>query len=171
MMMRLIAVGLTALALAGCTTSRAPEAPVGAPIPVESESITYETGPCFGLCPVYSVTVRPDGTGTFNGIRNTAVTGERDFTLTADQYAAFKAKLAPYRPETGTVRYAHGEPNCEQVATDMPSAEVTWTRPIGDSQNLYFYFGCTAEQNSAIADALGQAPELLPIERFIGEQP
>ena len=62
----------------------------------------------------------------------TAVTGEKAFTLTRAQYDAFAAKLAPYRPESGEVRYAPGQKNCPVVATDMPSVDVTWTRAIGD---------------------------------------
>lgn len=160
--------GIAALALAGCVGSgRGP----GGPVPIESDSITYETGPCFGACPVYAVTVRPDGTGLFVGKRFTAVTGEREFRLSRAQYDAFAAKLAPYRPASGERRYSHGEPGCEQAATDMPSAEIRWTRAIGDSQGLYYYFGCELERNRAMADAIGNAPDLLPIEALIGEQP
>ncbi|NWO68033.1 DUF6438 domain-containing protein, partial [Escherichia coli] len=75
----------------------------------ESDSIRYETGACFGRCPIYAVTVRPDGSGVFEGKRFTAVTGERAFKLSRAQYDAFAAKLAPYRPESGQVRYAPGE--------------------------------------------------------------
>lgn len=136
------------------------------PIPIESESISYETGPCFGACPVYRVTVSPDGTGTFEGRRFTAVTGERSFRITPDQYRAFAAQLAPLRPAEGSVRMS-GEA-CRQMATDLPSAEVTWFSPIGNSQSYYFYHGCDMERNRAIADRLTEAPRLLPIQAMIG---
>lgn len=165
--MRRILAGMTVLTLAGCIPpGRGPQ-----PIPVESDSITYETGPCFGACPVYSVTVRPDGSGVFDGKRFTAVSGERRFTLTPAQYAAFAARLAPYRPETGNVRYAQGEPLCQRAATDMPSVDIRWTRAIGDSQSLHFYFGCDLEKNRAMRDALGRAPDALPIGELIGPRP
>ncbi|WP_448663391.1 DUF6438 domain-containing protein [Sphingomonas sp. CJ20] len=162
-----MAMGAAAVALAGCV---APSRP-GGPVPIEGDSITYETGPCFGACPVYAVTVRPDGTGVFTGKRFTAVTGERAFTLTRAQYDAFAAALAPYRPASGDVRYAPGEPRCANAATDMPSVEVRWTRAIGDSQGLYYYFGCNLGTKRPIADALGQAPDALPIAAMIGERP
>lgn len=161
--------GLGALALSGCVAPRGGEP--GRPVPIEGDSIRYETGACFGACPIYTVTVRPDGTGTFEGKRFTAVTGERRFTLSRAQYDAFAARLAPYRPGSGQVRYAPGEKNCERMATDMPSVDVTWTRAIGDSQGLYFYYGCDMEKNQAIADALGEAVEALPIQDLIGERP
>ena len=157
------------LALAGCV---GPGGSPGGPMPVEADSITYETGPCFGACPVYSVTVRPDGTGMFTGKRFTAVTGERAFTLTRAQYEAFAAKLAPYRPESGEVRYAPDNRQlCPNMATDMPSVDVTWTRAIGDSQHLHVYYGCVMQDHDAMKQALGEAADGLPIQDLIGERP
>jgi hypothetical protein len=168
-MRRLLAMGMATLALAGCIPPGRGARP--RPVPIEGDSITYETGPCYGACPVYSVTVRPDGNGVFDGKRFTAASGERRFALTRTQYDAFKARLAPYRPETGRVRYAPGEPLCRQAATDMPSIDVTWSRAIGDSQNLYFYFGCDREKNRAMGQALGGAVDALPIGALIGPRP
>lgn len=167
-MRRLLIMGFGTLALAGCVK---PNGGPGRPVPIEGDSIRYETGACFGRCPIYAVTVRPDGTGMFEGKRFTAVTGEKAFKLSSAQYNAFAAKLAPYRPASGQVRYAPGEKNCEPAATDMPSVDVTWTRAIGDSQGLYFYYGCLAEKNRALGQALGDAVEALPIQALIGERP
>lgn len=165
--MRLSMIGVSALALAGCAhTTMGPK-----PIPVESDSITYETGPCFGACPVYSVTVRPDGSGVFTGKRFTAVTGEREFRLSREQYAVFSARLAPYRPASGEKRYSPGEKGCEHAVTDLPSVDVTWTRAIGDSQKLYYYFGCNLDGDRSMAEALGAAVEILPLEPLIGARP
>ncbi len=161
-----------ALVLAGCTHREdvAPAGPVET-VPIEGDSISYETGPCFGVCPVYAVTVRPDGTGTFEGKRFTAVTGTREFKLSRAQYDAFAARLAPYRPASGDVRFAPGEPGCKQAATDLPSVDIRWTRAIGDSQGLYFYFGCDMDKNQDMAEALGNAADTLPIGEMIGERP
>jgi hypothetical protein len=160
-------IGVAGLALAGCARSEGGPRP----IPIEADSITYETGPCFGACPVYSVTVRPDGSGVFTGKRFTAVTGERRFKLTAGQYAAFAARLAPYRPESGERRITPGEKECGQAATDLPGVDITWTRAIGDSQKLYYYFGCGMSGDRTMAEALGGAVETLPLEPLIGERP
>ena len=128
-------------------------------------SISYETGPCFGACPVYSVTVNSDGSGTFEGRRFTAVEGRRSFQVTPAEFERLLAHLDPIRPASGSVRYS-GE-TCEQMATDLPSAEVTW-RMLGDGQQqLYFYYGCDMERNRPIAERLNRVPELLPIGEFI----
>jgi hypothetical protein len=142
------------------------------PIPVESDSITYETGPCFGACPVYSITVRPDGSGVFTGKRFTAVTGERAFQLSPAQYSAFVATLQKYRPVSGERRIAPGEKECGPAATDLPSVDITWRRAVGDSQHLYYYYGCRMSGDHAMGNALGGAiEELKPLEPLIGERP
>lgn len=130
------------------------------------ESISYQTSPCFGRCPVYTVTVYSNGRATFDGVRFTAVTGARNFRITPAQYRAFRRHLAPLRPASGSVRYA-GRERCESMATDLPSAEVTW-RGAGGEQQLHFYYGCDMQKNRAIADRLRRAPDLLPLRDFIG---
>jgi hypothetical protein len=129
-----------------------------------AQTITYETGPCFGACPVYRLHVNSDGSGLFEGIRFTSVTGSRPFRATSAQYRAFARQLEPIRPARGSVRY-EGR-TCRRMATDLPSAEVTWRSRRG-TQSLYFYYGCDMQRNRALAQRLSAAPGLLPIGDFI----
>ena len=151
---------LASVSLTGCVTA-ARAAPEG-----QVESIVYETGPCFGACPVYRVTVNRDGSGLFEGRRFTAVAGERRFSVTPDQYRAFARQLEPLRPAGGEMRYAGDM--CGAMATDLPSADVVWRSAGGADQHLYFYYGCDMERNRAIAERLRAAPDLLPIRDLIG---
>lgn len=153
-------VAASALALSGCV---APRGSSGA-----GETITYETGPCFGRCPVYRVQLSPDGQGVFTGIRFTQITGERRFTATPAQVATFAGALAPYRP-TGEKRYSHGTPDCEHAPTDLPSVDIRWSGKRDD--HLYFYYGCGRETLRPMADALGNAPDALPLTDLIGHVP
>jgi hypothetical protein len=130
------------------------------------ESITYETGACFGRCPIYAVTVRADGAGRFEGRNFTAVSGVRTFRLSARQYRAFAARLAPHRPR-GVEEINMGHSRCRRPATDLPSVAVTWRNGRGVDR-LSFYYGCLDPGNAALAQALRGAPELLPIGDFIG---
>ena len=93
--MRHIAPFLALLASPACAT-----APAAAPV----ETITFETGPCFGACPVYRLVLNSDGGGTFEGRRFTGVAGMRPIRVTPAQYRAFAAELAPLRPARGNVR-------------------------------------------------------------------
>lgn len=168
-MKRLGLIMVLGLAVAGCARTPAPETPAPAAAVTQ---ISYSTGPCFGACPVYAFTVQANGDGSFEGKRFTQTGGTKPFKLTRAQFDAFAAALAPYRPKPGTDRrYAHGEKGCERAATDMPSAEISWTGPAGKS-SLSYYFGCDMEANRAMADAIGNAPDLIPaLAPLIGERP
>jgi hypothetical protein len=153
----LLLAALPALPAAALPPSPRPSTPV--------QTIVFETGPCFGACPVYRLTINSNGSGTFEGRRFTRVTGSRPFRFTPAQYQAFARELAPLRPARGSVRYA-GE-RCRSMATDMPSADVTGRSSRG-TQSLYFYYGCDMQRNRAIAERLRRAPGLLPLGDFIG---
>lgn len=155
-----------ALMLAGCSARMHGPTPPPAARPL---TITYETAACFGFCPVYSVTVSADGTGHFNGMHNTAVTGARDFTVTPAQFRAFADALAPWRP-VGDRRIVPGTPDCPHPATDLPGVKVIWAG-AGPAGSLDYYYGCGLDAPKGMADALGNAPDTLPIEAMIGERP
>ena len=153
----LILAGIAALAPAAALQARS-----AAP-----ESITYERGPCFGRCPVYTVTVRADGTATFEGINFTTVRGTRHFRVTPRQWRVFATHLSRIRPARGSIDYS-GE-RCRSTATDMPSATVTWAGWRG-TQRLHFYYGCDMERNRGLGQRLDAAPGLLPIGDYIGSR-
>jgi len=129
------------------------------------QSISFETGPCFGACPVYRVNVSSDGAGSFEGIRFTAVAGRRAFRATPAQFRAFARQLEPIRPLLGPV--LDGGVACRNITTDLPSVTVTWRSRRG-TQRFHFYYGCDMERNRALAARLNAAPGLLPIGDFIG---
>ncbi|WP_157215734.1 DUF6438 domain-containing protein [Flavisphingomonas formosensis] len=149
---------IAASLLAGCASTGP------APVPAPIRAITYETGACFGTCPVYSVTVSSDGAGRFEGRRFTGATGPQSFTVTPAQFAAFEAALAPYRPKSGEVDYS-APPLCGRMATDMPSVDVRWDEP--GRAHLHYYYGCDREKYAVMADALRHAVDALPIAAFI----
>lgn len=129
------------------------------------ENITYETGPCFGVCPVYRVTVSSDGRGVFEGKRFTAVTGTRNFRVDAKTFAEFSRRLRGVRP-VGEVLLT-GAPLCQAMATDMATIDVRWTggrKPAHLAYNL----GCDRERYGWKANVLQKAITVLPVARFIG---
>src|SRR3954452_7862857 len=142
-------IALVALALAAL--------PARAPAPAAEtglRSISYQTGPCFGTCPVYRVTVYANGAGLFEGLRFTAVTGARRFRITRAHFRAFAARLAPDRPPTGERHYVGAA--CRQLATDQSSVEIIWRGAT--EQKLDVYYGCDMETNRAMFDRLAHAP-------------
>lgn len=176
-MRRLVAVMLLGVAVTGCR-GIIPETGGAAPRTASAPSdavtaIEYEAGPCFGKCPVYSFSISREGAGTFTGLRNTQVNGERDFRLTSEEFEAFAAALADYRPAPGTERrYAPGQPGCPMGATDLPSVDIRWEHADARIGLLSYNFGCNGEANRAMADALGNAPDLISaLAPLIGPRP
>lgn len=154
---------MTAMALAGglaaCAHDRAP--------PRGGETISYSTSMCFGTCPVYTVTLGPDGQGIFNGERFTAVTGERRFQATPEQVRAVTAALAKIRPD-GDREIVPGKPDCGDFATDMPGATVRW-QGAGGTSSLQFNYGC-GMKNRKVADTLRAVPDMLPIGDLVAKR-
>jgi hypothetical protein len=143
---------LMSVALGGCSS-----ADPGPPVP-----ITFATGVCEGTCPEWQARVTETG-GVFRGGRFSRVAGERAFALTAAQYRAIAATLAPVRPKGKRDLFA-GQPGCEHAATDMRTIHVQW----GDRDSLAFYTGCDGAENARINDALMEAERLLPASRLAG---
>jgi hypothetical protein len=164
-MRRVLIAGL-GVALSGCVVVDASNSGNGRPVAIESETIRYETAPCYGTCPVYAVTIAPDGKGTFEGKRFTAVTGVKEFRATPAAYRTFAAKLAPYRPKEAETVLQPGQPGCENAPTDMPSVDIVWSELSGGRQHLNVYYGCGSQEMRA---GLRSAPEALPIAAFIGD--
>lgn len=161
--MKLVTTIAALMLLAGCATTGTAEPPQTA------ETIRYETGPCFGACPVYAVTVSSNGMGTFEGKRFTAATGERAFAVTPAQFADFRKRLAPYRPASGEHRIESGSADCGSMITDQSSASVSWQGGGTSPASLSLYYGCTAPALAAMKAALRSAPEALPIAALIGK--
>ena len=63
-------------------------------IPLE---VTLERTPCFGFCPVYSVTIRGDGEIAWNGDANVAVVGRRSGHATHAQLVELDRAVAASR--------------------------------------------------------------------------
>ena len=161
--MKWMTVTAVAALLAGCATVKD-----GSPAPAPgADTIRFSAGPCFGFCPVYSVTVKPDGASLLTPERNTAVPGETRFTVAPSQYRRLRESVAAFRPKTGSeMRIGPGE-NCERVATDLPEYRIVWTQQGQDDTQLSFYSGCFDERYAPLRAAIAALPQLLEIEAML----
>lgn len=161
-MVRIAAAGLAMAVLAGCATSSGADKPVA-----KADTIRFSAGPCFGVCPTYSVTVDPKGSGVLIPQKNTAVPGETRFAVTPLQYKRLRDAFAPFRPVTGKEkRIAQGE-NCERAATDMPGYTIVWMRAGQDKTVLNFYSGCFDPRYAKLRAAVQSVPKILDIEKML----
>lgn len=160
--MRLVFAVLATAVLAGCTVvpSSGPASTGRAP-----DRVSFETTPCFGSCPVFSLTVNADGTGVYEGSRFVKTKGRHEFVASPAQTRAFFDRIRPFRPN-GDVVYNMG--NCPGPAhTDASSVRVGWT--TGDrTDSLDWNLGCRVEALQAIQPDLRDAWKELALDDLVG---
>lgn len=133
------------MVLAGCMAEPAgTAAPAGqAPdaVPHAFDTIRLTRTPCFGRCPVYSVTLHGDGRVEYHGERWVASEGEHSGQADAQELERLRAVLES-RPPPLLADYRPGNPACGTVRTDMPGASITIQR-AGQTHTLHYYEGCS----------------------------
>lgn len=150
-------VSILTLALAACANQNGN--PVSSTPPVSQKEISFTVGPCFGFCPVYSVSVKADATVAFEGKRHTAHLGQRNLTADRTAFAKLEAELAPFRPATGST----DRTKCDVEASDMSDYHIVWTDPDGSKTVLDHSLGCRSAANDQLNAVLRQAPDRLGI--------
>jgi hypothetical protein len=152
-------VALAAVSLAGCVT-----APSGAGSEPPRQ-VTFETTPCFGSCPVFSLTLDADGHGIYQGGRFVKTKGRHEFSASPKQVRAFFDRLRPFRPR-GAATYDMA--NCPGPAhTDAPSVKVRWISATR-ADSLDWYLGCQVAALKDIEPDLQNAWQELPLDDLVG---
>jgi hypothetical protein len=156
---RLFAVFATA-ALAACAS------PTPAPIPPAPEqapqaaitAITFEAGPCYGFCPIFTVTVSANGAIRYQGQRFTALQGAHSLEASPALFQRLsEIAVSPSLPwPRGDV--LPGRPTCGMEVSDLPSYRLAVS---GARQRQFnYYAGCSgpeAARARRIVDAVMQA--------------
>jgi hypothetical protein len=141
--------------LAACGHSPVPP-PQANPAAAEGR-LSLERRPCFGTCPVYTVTLERTGAVIFEGRRFVADTGTHTGSIPAARADSLFRALDAAGWFRFADRYAMGQPGCEHFATDLPSV-ITEVRMDGRVKRVEHDHGC------------GDAPAALDeLERRIDE--
>lgn len=147
--------------LAACSMSAI--TPANSPDLANQEIIQYTVGPCFGACPVYAVTIRPNGRVDFEGKQHTAVQGTRVLPAEPAIYKQVKVRLKPYRPIDGSTETTQ----CENQITDQQTYQIIWQKADGRQTVLNHNRGCLSETNRALNEVLDRLPQELGIAGWI----
>ena len=99
------------------------------PTPADGR-ITLERRPCFGTCPVYTVTLERSGAVRFEGRRFVADTGVVTGPIPAARVDSLFARAASGRLFRLRRPLRDGRAGCERYATDLPSV-ITEVRMDG----------------------------------------
>jgi Domain of unknown function (DUF6438) len=127
--------------LAACVHGSPPVPPAAEMAADSAVRITLERGPCFGTCPIYTVTLDGSGAVRFEGRRFVADTGVSTGTVPRARIDSLVAELEAGGYFGFADRYIAGEPACERYATDLPSA-TTEVRAGGRYKRVVHDHGC-----------------------------
>lgn len=104
--------------------------------------ITLERRPCFGLCPVYTLSIYRSGYVTYEGREYVSIRGRRDTTIHPDSVRALvqEAELIGY---FGMLSEYHGRiinDTLIETITDQPSA-ISSVRIGNETKRIDNYYG------------------------------
>lgn len=115
---------------------------VAVPAP-DAPLVTLERRPCFGSCPVYSVSLLGDGTVRFVGKEHVAHQGPATAAVPAAVVESLVSELTAGGYFEFADRYEHAEPACGLYATDSPSV-ITSVTMGGRTKEIRHDYGCAS---------------------------
>jgi len=119
--------------------------------------VVLERTPCFGGCPVYTVSVSPSGEVAYQGRAHVRRLGTARSRISRQRVDSLLQELDRAGYFTFADKYLPSEPACGRYATDSPSAITTVTHR-GRTKTITHDYGC------------GSAPgALVVLERRIDE--
>lgn len=105
-----------------------------APVDYSDLLITLQRDPCFGFCPVYKLSIRGDGTTTFEGEQHVAITGTQTGTISQADIASLVAEFER------TEYFALNDDYMNYEMTDLPYTTTSITYN-GKSKTVRHYHG------------------------------
>lgn len=146
-------VALAAVLLAACETS--PSSADTGPV-----TITLQRTACFGMCPIYTVSIDGDGQVTYTGQRFVRVTGEQHGQASREDVQALLRAFDAVQFESLQNEYrAH--------VTDLPSQIITLTRN-GHTKRVVDYAGVDAGMPVAVRDLEQQIDRVANTAQWVG---
>jgi len=115
---------------------------LAAATPANIDSITLERTWCNGTCPIYTVTVRRDGTVTYDGEEYVKVRGHRSRKISTEQFQQLLREIQRigfFKLKDEYTSKEHPDGSFETV-TDLPSA-ITTVRTGKTRKRIKNYYG------------------------------
>ena len=142
---------LAAVAGAACSPSEqgVTQAQTGEAVVVLSE------GACEQTCPVYDMTLHPDGTYLLNGVTFVKTMGVSDGQLGTDAWTAAETALTESNFWTlASNQTSNASENCHSGA---PTVNVTWRTDAGKQKTISYPAGCGGPEMRTLVVALREA--------------
>ena len=151
-----------------CAPAPRPAAEAGSPPGPESgraDGVTLERGPCFGTCPVYTVTIDRTGAVRFEGRRFVADSGTSTATIPRERVDSLLAELDAGGYFDFADSYRSGDAVCTRYATDLPTV-ITEVRAGGRAKRIEHDRGC-ADAPKALSDLEARIDQVAGVSRWI----
>jgi hypothetical protein len=143
-----------------------PRAAAAASERLDSTLVTLARTPCYGACPVYSVTISGAGEVRFTGTRHTTHVGEAAAEIPPARVDSLIAELRAGGYFGFADAYVADAPACGRYATDSPSV-VTSVLAGGVRKEIRHDYGCS-EAPSALAGLERRIDEVAGTARWTG---
>ena len=131
-------------------------------------AITLERTPCFGSCPVYTISVSASGQVTFEGRAHVRLLGTATGQIPRQRVDALLVELERAGYFGFASRYAVSEPVCGRYVTDLPSAISSAT--LGTrTKRIEHDHGCGGAPG-ALAVLEKRIDEVLGSDRWTGRE-
>lgn len=163
-MIKLVTVGL-ALGMTACAPRTPAARQPSEATEAASPAISLERTPCFGTCPVYTITVSPSGQVTFEGRAHVRLLGAATAEIPKPRVDSLLVELerAGYFRFAG--RYAVSEPACGRYVTDLPSV-ISTASLRGRTKRIQHDHGCGGAPG-ALAVLEKRIDEVLGSDRWV----
>jgi hypothetical protein len=148
-----------------CRTARDPASGAATP-PGDDRSITMERAPCYGTCPVYTVTVGGDGEVRFRGTANVAQAGERVARIPRARVDSLFRYVDSIAFDRLDASYTYGTNVCGAYVTDLPAVVVSVMRS-GVTRRVRHDYGCEAAPG-ALRELHRRIDETAGTQQWIG---
>jgi hypothetical protein len=112
-------------------------------------SITLERTACFGGCPVYRISVSPEGVISYEGKAHVRRLGAATGQIPPHRVNALLSELDRAGYFSFANRYTSAEPTCGRYSTDSPSA-ITSVRLRGRTKRIEHDYGCGAAPGALV---------------------
>jgi uncharacterized protein DUF6438 len=114
--------------------------------------IVLSEGACFGPCPIYDMTLHPDGAYILNGQKFVKDEGITEGKLTPDAWADAEKVLANANFWSLKPKQTHETlSNCQ---TDAPTAKITWRTAEGKEKTVEYNAGCGVPEMQQLVGTL-----------------
>ena len=133
----------------------------------DSDGVTLERGPCFGTCPVYTLTLDRAGGVRFEGRRFVADTGVSTGMVPGERVDSLFAELKTSGYFGFADSYRSGDPGCERYATDLPTV-ITEVRLGGRTKRIEHDRGCV-DAPRALSELETRIDEVAEVRRWVGK--